>query len=108
MGQRQRTERTDRIDKQRMRPIERIDVTVAIADSRPTRRLDRARYLESQFAKILFPLIARHFSFPHQPPKVAVSGDVVESVIMHTDMRHVTRHYFDRFPAAQLEKLLLT
>ena len=101
---RQRPQRTDRIDEQRVRPVEGIDVTAA-RDLGPPPGLDRAAELQRQFVEVAFPGVFRDPAFAHQPQQVAVGADVVEAVIVDAHVAHVRGHLLDRVAAADLQEL---
>jgi len=42
----------------------------------------------------------------HQPQEIAVSGNVIEPVVVHTDVRDVRRHAVNRSAPANLKKSL--
>ena len=53
-------------------------------------------------------IVLTDHAFPHEAAEVAVSGDVVKSVVMYTDMCDMWCHLFNRVPSADLKELLIT
>src|SRR5688572_32942709 len=82
MTQRQGTERADRIHKQRVGSVERMNESSPIGEFRPSRRLDSSRNFQGQFVEILLAFIEGNLSLPHQAPKISVRGNVVETMIV--------------------------
>ena len=107
MRKRQRSAGANRIDKQRLRAVERIDVAGAVGRFRPARRLHRAADFKRQLKIASLPGVVRHAPFVHQPPQVAVGADVVEAVIVDADVRKMRRHHRERALAAELQKSLV-
>ena len=99
----QRPQRADRIDEQRVRPVEGVDIPAA-GDVRPAPRLDRAAELQGQFVEVPLPCVFLDPPLVHQPQQVAVRADVVEAVVVNADVAHVRRHLPDRVPPADLQK----
>jgi hypothetical protein len=104
MAQRQRAQGTDRVGEERVRSVERIDVTLVRLQFRPARGLDRSGRLEGQFVKILFPGVERNLTGAHQAQQIAVGADVVESVVVDADVGDVRGHPINRVPAADIEE----
>ena len=100
-------ERPHRVDEQRMRAVEGIDVTQAawhwpIAATAWERRCRDQRAactaplaLIASLVEVQFPLVVRDASLPHQSAEIAVGGEVVEAVIVHADVGDV------RWPCAR-------
>src|SRR2546422_8780457 len=91
-----------------MRPIERINITLAVADFRPARSLDSPGYLQCQFIERLFAFIVCNLPFAHQPDPRAVCRHVIEPMIMHAYMRLMRRHELPCLAAAKLQEFFLT
>ena len=108
VGHHQRTNRPHRVYEQRVRPIEGVNKPgsgrTARLDGCPAAGLHRAGYFQGQFVEILFALIVRYLPFAHQAVQVAVGAQVVEAVVVHSDMAHVGRHVFYRVFATHLQK----
>ena len=104
VAHRECSQRADRVAKERMRTVERVDVTVPVGRPRPAGRLHGAAHLERQFAEIEKMLIPMNAAFEHQPADVAIGADVVEPVVMHADMRDMRRHEVDRALQPEIEK----
>src|SRR5207244_2320780 len=83
MGQGERSEGAHRVDEKRVRPVETVDESPAIAGPRPARRLYRPRHLERQLAEVPLAFVERDSSLAHLAKQVAVGGHVVEPVVMH-------------------------
>ena len=103
MGQGQHAQRADRVGKQGVRPVERVDVSIAVARTAPASRLHGAAGFEGQFIQLALPGVVPKAAFEHQPPQIAVGADIVEPVVMHTDVRHVRSHPADRVRTSQLQ-----
>ena len=95
MRQGERAQRSDGVDKQRVRAVERID-EAAGGQGRPPPRLDGAADLERQLIEVHLPRVRFDAAFARQPPQGAVGADVVEPVIVHADVREVRRHPVER------------
>ncbi len=52
-------------------------------------------------------LVVRNRTFEHQTAEVAVGGDVIETVIVHPDVRDVRRHVLEGLFTTEREKLIL-
>ena len=65
MRHRQHPQRTNRVDEQRVRTVERVDVTAA-RNRRPARRLHRARDLERQLVKLHLTWVGVDLPLPHK------------------------------------------
>src|SRR4051812_11172479 len=90
-----------------MPSVEGIDVATVV-EVGPACCLDRPGNFEGQFIKEFLLLVCFNFSFDHQAKQVAVSGNVVETVVMHAYMRNMGCHQFHRVRAADLQKLLFS
>ena len=86
------------IDKERLAAIERVDVAEAVRKAGPTRGLHRAAYLQRKLIKMQLPFVRGNAALEHQTAKVAVSGDVVEAVIVHAGVGQMLRHVRDHVP----------
>ena len=53
-------------------------------------------------------IVLWNYTFPHEATEIAVGGDVVEPVVMHTDVCDMGCHLFNRVPSADLKELLIT
>src|SRR5687768_5878855 len=87
-----------------MRPVEGVNVTRPGFDRRPSRGLDSAGNFEGEFVEIFFPLFPVDLPFAHEAPKVAVSGNIVEAMIMHAEMGHVRSHALNRVVTSDFEE----
>jgi hypothetical protein len=103
---RQRAERAQGVDEERVRAIERVDVA-AVGQLRPAPRLDRAAHLQRQLVVAHLPLGRLEAPFAGEPPQVAVGTDVVEAVIVDADVGEMRRHPLEGAGAAQIEELLV-
>src|SRR5687767_9017879 len=99
--------RTNGVHEKRVWTVKRIDKAAAIVELSPSRRLHCAGNLQCQFIKILLALVERNLPFAHQPPEISVSGNVVEAVVMHADVRNVCGHALNRVAPANFEKLFV-
>ena len=106
MRHRERAQRADRVDEQRVRAVERINVAAA-RNVRPARGLHCAGDLEREFVKLHLARAVGDLPLAHEPPKVAVGRDVVEAVIVHAGVRHVRGHVLHRAFVADLQKPLV-
>ena len=91
---------TDGINKQRLRAVERVDVTAAILGVGPTRSLDRAGEFDGEFAEL--DLVGGKTTFALEAQPVAVGREIVEAVIVDSDMRDVRSHALEREPLSLL------
>src|SRR4051812_44201891 len=90
-----------------MRPVERVDEPFSIRCPGPARRLNRTGNFQGQLPQVLLRGRRVQFSLAHQPPEIAVRGDVVEPVIVDTNVRQVRRHSVQSRASTTLEKPLL-
>ena len=79
----------------------------AIGKLGPSRRLHRATDFERQFVKFLFAVVPLDLPFAHQPQKISIRGNVVESVIVHTDVRDMRGHPFNGAAPANFQETLV-
>ena len=103
----QRSQRTNRVAKQRVRAVERINISMTVRGGAPASRLHGPGCLEGQFIQFAFPPVVRNASFAHQPVEIAIGADVVEAVVMNADVRHMRCHAVDRMISADLQKSLV-
>ena len=106
--QRERAQRPNSVDKQRVRAVERVDIAAALRQARPAAGLHRAADFERQLAEVLAPRVVCDLPLAPEPPQVAVGADVVETVIVHTDMGEMRRHPQQRALLAQIKEVMLT
>ena len=99
----QRSQRADRVGKQRVRAVERVDVAQPVRQVGPASGLDRAADLERQLVERDLPLARVGAALAHQAQQVAVRGDVVEPVVVHADVADMAGHVLHRGAAADLE-----
>src|SRR5580765_8080058 len=90
-----------------MRAVERVDVA-ALGQPRPAARLYGTADLQRQFIEVHFPRRGVETPGARQPPQRAVGTDVVEPVIVDSDMGEVRRHPLERARSAQLEERAVT
>src|SRR6476469_4111450 len=102
----QRPKRAHRIDKERMAPVEGVDIAAGARKSRPAGCLYGTAGQERQFVVLPFILVRINLSLVGQSQKVSVSANVVEAVVMPPDVRQVFRHVGQRVAAAVLEEPL--
>src|SRR5881409_25652 len=107
MGYCQRTKRTHGVDEQRMWAVKGVNISFAIGDLCPSRRLNSARDFESEFVKGALVFAVGEAAFPNQTQQIAVSRDVVETVIMHADVRDVRSHALEGAGTAELKETFL-
>src|SRR5438552_2203841 len=91
-----------------MGAIERIDIAFAVGDLRPADRLNSARDFKRKLVEFLLTLNVRNSPFPHQAPKISVSGDIIESMIVYSDVGHVRCHALDRPVPANFQEALFS
>ena len=106
MRERERAQRADGVDEQRMRTVEGMDEP-AVLHWRPATRLHRAADLQRQLVEADFPIVGVDLAFARQPPERAVGADVVEAVIVDAHVRQMRRHAGDRALTTEFEKLPL-
>ncbi|MBA7481356.1 hypothetical protein ES707_16826 [subsurface metagenome] len=92
VGRAQHPERSDRVDEQRMRTVEGVDVAQIVGQSCPAGRLNRSGHLQSELAERLGPTVPRSLALAVQTQKIAVGADVVEAVVVYADMADVGGH----------------
>ena len=95
VGQRQRAQRSDRVDEQRVRAVERVD-EAAGRQPRPAPRLDGAADFQRELVEAPLPVARLDAPLARQPPEIAVGADVVEAVVVDADVGEVRRHALDR------------
>src|SRR5471030_103534 len=105
VAQGQSAQGADGIDEQGVRPVEGVNISAAIRTWRPARGLHGARDLQRQLVKAPLPSIFGNAPFGHEPQQIAVGADVVETVVVHSDMADVRRHERNRALTADLQKL---
>ena len=103
VGDGQRAQRADRVDEERVRAVERVDVA-AVGQRRPPLRLHRAADLERELVEAQLPGRRVDPALACQPPQPAVGADVVETVVVDADVRQVRRHPLDGARPAQLQE----
>ena len=113
----ERSNRSDRVGKKRVRPIERMNkpritpIGMIFADPRESKSTAppaRPRCLERQFVRRQLPRIMRNPFFPHQSAEVAIGADIVEAMIVHANMADVFGHVLERYcSAADFKKLAI-
>ena len=108
VAQQQGAQRAQGVDKQRVRPVEGVDVAAAIGGRRPARGLHRTGTFQGELVAGALLAILRNAAFPHQPQEVAVRADVVKPVIVNARVRQVRRHDRHRPLAANLQELALS
>ena len=101
--ERERAKRTEGVDEQRVRAVERMDEAAA-RNRRPAPRLHRAADLQRQLVEPDFPVGRVDATFTRQSPQRTVGADVVEAVIVNARVREVRRHPRERALAAEIEK----
>ena len=106
VGDGQRAAGADRVDEQRVRAVEGVDVAGAVGGGPPAGRLHRAADLEGQLVEVAAAAVV-DAPFAQQPPEVAVGADVVEAVVVHADVGDVAAITVARALAAELEEALV-
>src|SRR5665213_670223 len=113
----QRSNRTNRVGKKRVRPVERMNkpriATIGMGlpignNRRPPRRLHSATGLERHLVKSHFPRVMRNALFPHQTAKIAIGADIVETVIVNADMAYMPGHMADGIVPPDFKKIAIT
>ena len=104
--ERQGAQRADRVDEQRVRPVERMN-EAAGREARPAVGLHGAAHLERELVEAGLPLARLDAPFAREPPQVSVGADVVEAVVVHAHVGQVRRHPLERARAAEIEELLV-
>jgi hypothetical protein len=101
--ERECAERSHRVNEQRVRAVERMDVAAA-GNRRPPPRLHRAAHLERELVEADFPFARIGTLFTRHAPERAVGAHVVEPVIVHAHVREVRRHAGEGAFPAKLEE----
>src|SRR5207247_10338686 len=83
-AERQRAQRADRVDEQRMSAVERVD-EAAVGQRRPAAGLHRAADFQRELVEAPLPVTCGRTSLTRQSPQVAVRADVVEPVVVHAN-----------------------
>ena len=104
MREGQGAERAERIAKERVRSVERIDVAIAVARLTPPHRLNGAGDLEGQLVKLKFSLVGGNAAFEYEPAEITVGAHIIKTVVMHTKVSQVRCHSLERVATAHLEK----
>ena len=86
MRQSQRAQGAHCVDKQRVRPVEGVNVSLALAGLCPASGLNSSGDFQRQLVKIVLLLVPAEFSFAHQPPQVSVRGNIIEAMVMNAGM----------------------
>src|SRR5687768_17469492 len=87
-----------------MRPVEGVNVTRPGFDRRPPRSLDSPGNFEGEFVEIVLALVPVDLPFAHEPPKIAIGGNVVEPMIVHAEMRDMRSHALNRVVTSDFEE----
>ncbi len=109
MRDRQRPARTNRIDEQRLRTVERIDIADAPSQRRrirPASGLHGPRDLEREFIKVPLPRILRQAAFIHQPPQIPIGAHIIKTVIVDPHVRQMRGHHLHGPPPTKFQELL--
>src|SRR5688572_23314437 len=104
--QRQRAQRADRIDEERVRAVEGVDES-STWNRRPAPGLYGSCYLQRRRVKPLLPWLRFEFAFARQPPQGAVGAHIIETMVVNADVRQMRRHTLECERSAQLEKLTI-
>src|SRR4051812_45787653 len=104
--QRECSKGTERIDEQRVCPVERVD-EAAVRYRGPSVRLHRATDLERELVEANLPVIRLDLPLARHAPERAVCADGVEAVIVDAHVRQVRRHPRQRPLTSEFEKLPL-
>jgi hypothetical protein len=107
VGDRHGTHRPDRVRKERVRPVEGVDVAEAVEGIRPARRLNGPGHLQRQSIELRLPPVLLDAPLSHHPEKVAVGADVIEAVVVYADVGEVVCHVVHRRTPSVGEHLIL-
>ena len=105
VGDGQRPARPDRVDEQRLGPVEGVDVARTVGRGPPPGRLHGAADLQGQLVEV--DLTGVDAPLTDEPAQVAVRADVVEAVVVHPDVADVARHHGAGALPAELEEALV-
>jgi len=104
VAKRQRPECPYSVDKEGVRPVERIDKSLAVLGPRPAPGLNGPRGSQGESIKFVLPCAVINPPLIHQAQKVSVGADIVESVVMNSGVREMSGHPFKGHPAPQVQE----
>lgn len=87
-----RTKRTHGVGEQRVRSVERIDVAEFRCELCPAGGLDCTACLQREVVEVTLPLIGGETTLLKEAAEIAVCADIVETMVMDTDVGDVRRH----------------
>ena len=87
--------------------VERGNISCPIINTGPATRLHGSGGFQCEFIEIHLAIVPRNHTLPHQTPEVAISRDIIETVIVDTDVCHVGCHLLNRVPSTDLKELLI-
>ena len=107
MGQGEDAAGADSIDKEGVGAVEGVD-EAAILVFGPAAGLDGTGDFYREFVEIEFALVVRGFAFEHEAAEVPVGGNVVETVVVDSDVADMGGHGCDGFFFPLFEEFLFT
>ncbi len=82
----QNANRSDRVGKQRVRSVERMDEPRTVGGGCPACCLHRTGHLDGELIKFEFTRVVWKPPFQHQSSQIAIGRKVVESMVMYAPM----------------------
>jgi hypothetical protein len=87
-----------------MRAIEGENKTLVVAEVGPSGGLNGTAYFQRQLAEMFLPRIYSDPAFIHQPAQISVGADVVESMVVNTEVADMRGHVVECPFAADVQK----
>ena len=100
-------QRADGVDKERMAAVKGVDVAQAVLEAGPAGGLHGSTRFQRQLIEVELPFVGGNAALEHQTAQIAIGGDVVEAVIVHSDVSQVFRHVTDDMPPGRGELILI-
>ena len=108
MAQGQCPHRSYGIGKQRVGPVKRVDEAEAADNFCPAGCLNRSAQLQGKFVELLFPLILGDTAFMQQSQQIAIGADIIEPVVMDSDVADMRSHIPDRAVTPPIQEAFLS
>ncbi len=93
------------VDEERVAAVEGVDVAETIVEAGPTGGLHRSTYFQCELVKVQLLSIVGHAPFEHQPAQVAISGDVVEAMVVDAGVGEMLGHVGNDVPLGNGEEI---
>src|SRR6185436_9476261 len=90
---------------ERLGAVEGVDVAEAPRGLRPAGCLYGGAGFDGHFVEGEFPVVVGDFAAAHETAEIAVGGEVVEGVVVDTDVGYVGRHVLEGVLARQFQEV---